>query len=281
MFGPCLRLLQGLRGSKPQPLSQGLGAVLRKFVGRQQQQRPKGSRAVNLTDLVSDDLDEWRNPVESEIALPSTRPRCCLARDKRIECATTVELLQHWSSTEKRWRSAVPEIRAMAAPSVALDAVDSGEIQRVSVHVSNGAKQLVIVDNRHRVKSVAKQRPIATDPLVGVSRVDRTYKVHRIRQPAVGPLQNQVIVVTHQAVRNDLNTETLENLLKKTAELDSIRIGEEDRATIHSPVHHMMHPVLDVHSVSSPHLPIMLPLSHQVRRGRLGAWHQVVLRGGR
>jgi len=140
MFGPCLRLLQGLRGSKPQPLSQGLVAVLRKFVGDQQQQRPMGSRAVNLTDLVNDDLDEWRNPVESEIALPSTRPRCCLARDKRIECATTVELVQHRSSTKKRWRSAEPEIRAMAAPSVALDAADSGEMQRVSVHVSNGAK---------------------------------------------------------------------------------------------------------------------------------------------
>ncbi len=58
MFGPYLRLLQGLWGSKPHPLSQGLATVLRKFFGDQQQQRLMGLRAVNLTDLIGDDSDE-------------------------------------------------------------------------------------------------------------------------------------------------------------------------------------------------------------------------------
>ena len=72
------------------------------------------------------------------------------------------------------------EIGAMAAPSVAVDAVDTGKVQSVSVHVSDGAEQLVIVDDRERMKSSSEQWPIATDPLVGVSRVDRAQEMHGI-----------------------------------------------------------------------------------------------------
>jgi hypothetical protein len=147
----------------------------------------------------------------------------------------------------------MPEVGTMARPAVPGRRRDAGDVERVSMDVSNGGEQLAIVGDRNRVESASEEWSVASNPVVHVSRVDRPQVLHEGGQPGLGTVEQQVVVVREQAIGMDFDAEAFVAHPEQTAVLDAVGVAEE-RVTAGDPSVHDVRPaVFDVDSRCSSH----------------------------
>lgn len=65
-------------------------------------------------------------------------------------------------------------------------------------------------------------------------------ELHRGGQHLIGTVHDEVVVVVHQAVRNDRDAEALARLADELAEMDSISIVEEDPLSVDAAIDDVM-----------------------------------------
>ena len=139
-----------------------------------------------------------------------------------------------------RRRTSMPEIGAVARPPVVVRTGHAPDGQRIAVHVPNGVEDVPVGRDRPRVKPAAEHRPVPTDPIVRVSRIDAREILHELGQPAFWASQHQVIVVRHQAVRVHLGTRPLARDTEQPPELDPIGVRPERVGAVHPAVDDVM-----------------------------------------
>ncbi|MGB7877285.1 MAG: hypothetical protein WBL31_00875 [Ilumatobacteraceae bacterium] len=129
------------------------------------------------------------------------------------------------------------------------------QVERISVYVTRRRHEVTLIGDQARVESTTEERPVSSHPVVDVAGVQRTQTLHRVGQPSIRTVPEQVEVVVHQAIRVRPNAEPVEHIGEPLTEFDAIAVVEEHIGMVDSTIHHVVPAVLDVRTKWSGHGP--------------------------
>lgn len=127
-----------------------------------------------------------------------------------------------------RWSEA--EVRTVARPEVATQRVDAKD-SRVAVDVARDSEKIAIRVDEDRVVPVLAKSTVLSVLVVEIPGVMQSDEVHHLTEVPARRMDEQVIVIPHQAVRVDLSSAALRRHFKKLKEYDPIICVEEDQAS--------------------------------------------------
>ena len=115
----------------------------------------------------------------------------------------------------------IAHILAKAAPAIERSSVNSG-FRRVIVNVTNAAEQLIIIKNRHALKSILEEWTLSACLRIEIHGIRRRNRMHAITQMSMLIVKQKMNMVIHKAPRDDINFELLVFRSNQPNQIESI-----------------------------------------------------------
>jgi hypothetical protein len=137
-------------------------------------------------------------------------------------------------------RTSASKIGSVARPSIVVEVVDIGQIERIAVDIAKPDEEMAVGLDGNGVEPAAEEVAVTAVMVVEVTPVRRAEIVDELGQAAGRAAHQQMEVVRHEAIGVDLDTVPVARHAEQSAEVDPALVVEEDRLVIDSPVHHVI-----------------------------------------
>ncbi len=145
----------------------------------------------------------------------------------------------------------------MARPAVVVGTLDSDDGEGVEMNVANDIGEVADVSDETGHESTTEEMADAFESSVHVRREHRQQPLHGVGQATFGTADEQMEVIGHQAVRMDLDPETVHRLAQQVPEPHTIIDIEEDRLSVNASAHDVVPGSGRIVSLCSAHLIIV------------------------
>ena len=142
--------------------------------------------------------------------------------------ALRAELCQHPVDGEKGWHRSASGRGAIARPAIAVRLAGDLGAHRVKYHVAAQFEEIGIAIDQDRLEATLQH---VTDPAVATVeplRVDTVELAHGLRKTGLPGLEEEVIVVVHQAVGVHGQVKARDNTFQNAQEALPVLVVEED-----------------------------------------------------
>ena len=145
-------------------------------------------------------------------------------------------------------------IHTETAPPVRRQRRSRHQRDRIPVDVAAGGDELLIGDDLDRVESTTIEGAVSPVPAVVPLRVLALERLHRIGQPSVRTVDEQMEMVGHEAPGVDLDSTDLRGLRQQVLEPPEVAVVSEDVLSVGSSIHHVVPGAGNVGSSLSCHV---------------------------
>ena len=129
---------------------------------------------------------------------------------------------------------------SVAAPRPLVRATAEPSLNRIHRRVTERPEQLGLALLSHGPKSVLEQVRITLVPAVEPKRISTVERLHCTRKLTIASLQDEVIVVGHEAVRQALKLAVRDYSIEAIEEIDAVGVEGEDHLPVTAPRVHVI-----------------------------------------